>query len=145
VARIFLERRDMDDDLKRLFDQLTHGQAPAHGAECSVPLDVLETARSIEVVLDLVGVDPDAVQIVVARDTLVITGQKRPASCEHHGQATFHVAERVFGRFGRAVRLAGAFDVGRAEATLRAGELRVSLPRIEDRRGREHRIPVRAD
>jgi HSP20 family molecular chaperone IbpA len=55
------------------------------------------------------------------------------------------VAERVFGRFGRAVRLTGAFDVGRAEATLRAGELRVSLPRIEERRGREHRIPVRAD
>ena len=145
MARIFLERRDMDDDLRRLFNQLTHGAAHAHAAECNVPLDVLETSRGIEVVLDLVGVEPDAIQIVIARDTLVITGQKRPASCEHHGQATFHVAERVFGRFGRAVRLAGAFDIGRAEATLRAGELRVSLPRIEDRRGREHRIPVRTD
>jgi HSP20 family molecular chaperone IbpA len=43
------------------------------------------------------------------------------------------------------VRLNGAFDVGRADATLRAGELRVTLPRIEERRGRERRIPVRTD
>jgi HSP20 family molecular chaperone IbpA len=43
------------------------------------------------------------------------------------------------------VRLTGAFDAARAVATLRAGELRVTLPRIEERRGREHRIPVRTD
>ena len=67
------------------------------------------------------------------------------AACEHCGQAAFHVAERVFGRFTRAVRLSGAFDVARADARLRDGELRLVLPRIEERRGREHRIPVRVD
>ncbi|MFL6280630.1 MAG: Hsp20/alpha crystallin family protein [Vicinamibacterales bacterium] len=145
MARIFLERRDMDDDLRRLFDQITGTNARPHAAECSVPLDVVETPHGVEVVLDLVGVEPDAVQVVIARDTLVITGVKRAAACAHHGEATFHVAERVFGRFARAVRLTGAFDVARGDATLRAGELRVRLPRIEERRGREHRIPVRAD
>jgi HSP20 family protein len=145
VARIFVERRDMDDDLRRLLEQLTGSDTRPPAAECRVPLDVMETSAGIEVVLDLVGVEADAVQIVIARDTLLITGVKRPAACEHHGDATFHVAERVFGRFARAVRLAGAFDVARGEATLRAGELRVTLPRIEERRGREHRIPVRAD
>jgi HSP20 family molecular chaperone IbpA len=43
------------------------------------------------------------------------------------------------------VRLAGAFDVGRADATLKDGELRVQLPRIVERRGGEIRIRVRAD
>jgi HSP20 family protein len=108
-------------------------------------VDVVETAVAIEVIVDLVGVEAEAVQVVIARDTLVITGVKRPAACAHHGDATFHVAERVFGRFTRAVRLAGAFDIARGDATLRAGELRVTLPRIDERRGREHRIPVRAD
>ena len=145
VPRIFLERREMDADLRRLFEQLTGHDAPAHAAECGVSLDVVETGGGIEVVLDLVGVGADDVQVVIARDTLLITGVKRPAACEHHGDATFHVAERVFGRFARAVRLAGAFDAARAEATLRAGELRVTVPRIDDRRGKEHRIPVRAD
>jgi hypothetical protein len=43
------------------------------------------------------------------------------------------------------VRLTGAFEVGRADAVLRAGELRVTLPRIDERRGLERRIPVRTD
>ncbi len=63
----------------------------------------------IEVVVDLVGVHPDAVQVVVARDTLVVSGpQASQAACAHHGEAAFHVAERVFGRFARAVRLTGS-------------------------------------
>ena len=42
----------------------------------------------------------------------------------------------------RAIRLTGAFDAGKATATLSAGELRVMLPRIEERRGGDIRIPV---
>jgi HSP20 family protein len=136
----------MDDELQRLFEQLTlPDNAPGGAAECTVPLDVVETPTSIEVVMDLAGVAADAVQVMVTRNTLVLMGRKKPPTCAHHEEAAFHVVERTFGRFARGVRLSGAFDIGRAEATLRAGELRVTLPRIEDRRGREHRIPVRTD
>ena len=52
-------------------------------------------------------------------------------------------AEREFGRFARGVRVTGAFDVHRARATLREGELTIVLPKLdEDRRGRPHRIPI---
>jgi HSP20 family protein len=144
VASIFLERRSLDDDLRRLFEQLTNAEAPTT-AECTIPMDVIETAAAVEIVMDLVGVAADAVKIVVAHNTVLVTGEKRPAACEHCGQAAFHVAERVFGRFTRAVKLSGAFDVAGADAHLRDGELRLVLPRIEDRRGREHRVPVRID
>ena len=144
MASIFLERRSLDDDLRRLFEQLTNAEAPTT-AECTLPMDVIETAAAVEIVMDLVGVAADAVKIVVAHNTVLVTGEKRPAACEHCGQAAFHVAERVFGRFTRAVKLSGAFDVAGAEARLRDGELRLVLPRIEDRRGREHRVPVRID
>jgi HSP20 family molecular chaperone IbpA len=76
---------------------------------------------------------------------LIVMGRKNPSACEHQREAAFHVAERTFGRFARGVRLTSAFDVGRADARLRAGELRVTLPRIEERRGLERRIPVRID
>lgn len=136
----------MDDELRRLFDRLTIADVSGGAAaECTVPLDVVETPGGIEVVVDLAGVSADAVTIVVARDTLLIMGHKTPSGCEHQREAAFHAAERTFGRFARGVRLDGAFDTGRADATLRAGELRVTLPRIEDRRGRERRIPVRTD
>jgi HSP20 family molecular chaperone IbpA len=56
----------------------------------------------------------------------------------------FHLAERTFGRFARAITLSGAFDAGRATASLAGGELRVVLPRIEERRGRDIAIEVTA-
>jgi HSP20 family protein len=146
VARIFLERRDLDDELQRLFDRLnTPGDLPGAHAECTLPLDVIETTTGIEIVMDLAGVPAATVQVVFARGTLLVMGRKDPPACAHKREAAFHVAERTFGRFARGVRLNGAFDVGRADATLRAGELRVTLPRIEERRGHERRIPVRTD
>jgi HSP20 family protein len=146
VARIFLERRNMDDELRRVFERLTSADEQSRASpQCTLPLDVLETAEGIEVVIDLPGVTGDNVQVVVARNTLVIMGQKSPTVCEHQREAAFHVAERAFGRFARGVTLSGAFDVGRGVAVLREGELRVTLPRIEERRGRERRIPVRTE
>ena len=146
MARIFLERRDLDDDLHRLFDLLTTADArSATEAECRAPVDVVETPTGLEIVIDLAGVPVDAVHLVVAENTLIVMGRKNPSACEHQREAAFHVAERTFGRFARGVRLTGAFDVGGADARLRAGELRVTLPRIEERRGQERRIPVRTD
>jgi len=143
VTRIFLERRDMDDEVRRLFERLIQSEHPSASAECTPPIDVFETTDGIEVVLDVPGVVADQIQVVVARETLVVMGRKSPSGCEHQHEAAFHVAERAFGRFARGVRLSGAFDVGRGTATLRDGELRVTLPRIEERRGRERRIPIR--
>jgi HSP20 family protein len=146
VARIFLERRDMDDELRRLFERLAGaGEWNAAPAECTPPIDVLETAEGIEVVMDVPGVAADQVKVVVARNALIIMGQKMPSGCEPHREAAFHIAERGFGRFARSVALGGAFDVGRADATLRDGELRVLLPRLDERRGRERRIPIRTE
>jgi HSP20 family protein len=148
VAHIFVERRDLraaDDDLRRVLDQLHDAGAPTGpAADCTPPLDVIETAGAVEVVMDLPGVPADELTVLFVRNTLVVTGRKQPGACEHRG-AAFHLAERTFGRFARGVRVAGAFDAGRADATLRAGELRITLPRIEERRRGQLRIPVRAD
>jgi len=142
VARIFLERRDLGDEARRLFDLLAGEQrAGGFAAECAPPVDVIETADAVEIVVDLPGVVRDDVHVVFGRGVVVIGGRKLPPGCEHP-EAAFHLAERAFGSFARAVRLNGAFDAGRATATLAAGELRIVLPRIEERRGRELHIPV---
>jgi HSP20 family protein len=128
-----------------LFD-LLNGEAQAGGTagECSPPLDVIESGAAIELVMDLPGVEREQLQVLFARGTVLIAGTKKPFACSH-AEATFHLAERAFGRFARAVRIAGAVDAGRARATLTGGELRIVLPRIEDRRGREIRISIESD
>ena len=145
MPRIYLERREMGDELRRLFDILD-GESQAAGAtgETNPPLDVIETAAGIDIVMDLPGVKADAVQVVFTRGTVLIAGSKMPAACTHK-EAAFHMAERTFGRFARVVRIAGAVDAGTARATLIKGELRVHLPRLEERRGRQIRIPVGTD
>ena len=145
MPRIYLERRELGDELRRLFD-LLDGESRAAGGtgECTPPVDVIDSPGTVEIVVDLPGVRTDSVQIVLSRGTVLIAGTKLPAGCGHK-DAAFHLAERTFGRFARVVRLSGAVDAGRARATLRAGELRIEFPRIEERRGRQIRIPVGAD
>jgi HSP20 family protein len=142
VARIFLERRDLGEEARRLLDLLEREQGGATG-ECVPPMDVIETATTVEIVVDLPGIAAEDVQVVFGRGVVVVGGRKLPPGCEH-GDAAFHLAERAFGSFARAIRLSGAFDAGRATATLATGELRIVLPRIDERRGRELRIPVTA-
>jgi HSP20 family protein len=142
VARIFFERLDPGDDPRRLLDWLHDGGATAGAAiEFTPPVDVIETTGSVEIIADLPGVAADTLRVVFGGGTLVISGSKTPKACREH-EVTFHLAERSFGTFARAVRLSGAFDAGRTTATLRAGELHVVLPRIAERRGRDLRIDV---
>jgi HSP20 family protein len=131
VARIIFERPD--------FDAGFPGDGEA--IEYRPPVDVFETADAVEIVADLPGVPPDAVRVTFTENTLVVAGRKRAPQCAHR-EAAFHLAERTFGRFVCVVRCELAVDAGRARATLHAGELRVVLPRIDERRGREIAIAI---
>jgi HSP20 family protein len=147
VARIYFEPQDLPEDVRQLFEAIgreTERSQPSESVECSPPLDVLETATGVEILMDLPAVPAETVQVVFSRGVLLVAGHKPAPKCAHRNEAAFHVAERAFGRFARIVRVDGSFDAERAVATLTAGELRISVPRINDRRGREIRIPVRA-
>jgi len=135
MARVYVERRELPAELLRLLD------ASPVAAECTPPLDIIETEAAIEAILDIPGVPHDSVEIVFANNVLLVTGQKLPGTCGHR-DAAFHIAERSFGRFARAIGVEGAFDTGRATATLTDGELRIVLPRLAERRGGQIRIPI---
>jgi len=133
---------DLADDARRLLLELD-AEIPgvaALKAECRPPLDVLETATSLEVVMDLPGVPAECLRLAIRRNTMVIVGAKLAAQSE--ADSRFHLAERSYGRFARAVRLAGAIDATHARAIATAGELRVTLPRLEERRGVLFMVPV---
>jgi HSP20 family protein len=135
MARVYVERRELPAELVRLLEA-----SPAT-AECTPPMDVIETDAGIEVVVDLPGVPAAAVEIVFTRNVLLVAGHKLAGVCGD-GEAAFHIAERSFGRFARAIDLEGAYDAGRATATLANGELRIVLPQVTERRGGEIRIPI---
>lgn len=110
-----------------------------HAAAWTPPMDVIERPDLVEIRLDLPGVPMAAIRVTAKAGVLLISGDK-PHACR--GGAAFHVAERTCGRFARAVPLRLAFDAARIRATFRQGELRIEVPRIEERRGGEIVIPV---
>jgi HSP20 family protein len=129
------------DEIRIIFQEFGRAHAAdALAGECSPPIDVYETDTAIEIGVDLPGVDADAVRVVVKGNAVLIAGEK--ASRRVRGDSSFHLVERGFGRFARSVRLAAPCDGAKARATLDNGELRVTLPKIGDRRRRAIRVPV---
>jgi HSP20 family protein len=76
-------------------------------------------------------------------DVLIVAGEKAPPPTA--SESNFHLLERGFGRFARAVRLSGAFEIGEAEARLVSGELTIILPKRFDRRGQVRTIAVHGE
>jgi HSP20 family protein len=129
------ELGEFADEVRRIFLELgrTFG-AEALAGECSPAIDVFETDEAMEVAVDLPGVAPSAVRLLMKADALLIAGEK----VARRGQrdSSFHLVERDFGRFARAVRLGRPCDASRAQACFSNGELRVTVPKIAERRGR---------
>ena len=137
------ESGELTDDIRDLFQdlasRLSH-ELRAYSGECHPSLDVLETDETVEVVVDVAGVKKEALRVMFRAGVLLVAGEKAPGLAS--GEHTFHLVEREFGRFARAVRVQGAFDVPASRATLASGELTIVLKKLADRRGQGHRIPV---
>jgi HSP20 family protein len=99
---------------------LQHGFRP--------PMDCFRTEDppEIVVVVDLAGVDPAAVNVVVAERDLLIAGERTRAPGEK--RRSYSHMEIDFGHFERHVQLGDEVDVEKAKATYERGLLTIVLP-----------------
>ena len=142
-----LDPADLADDVRRLFDDLSRRRPDRRHmvtGECMPVLDVFETEKSVEIVLDVPGVAADCMRVMFKSGVIIIAGEKERPDFTKRGPASFHLVERDFGRFVRAVRVNAAIDAANARAHLTNGELRVVLPRLKERRGQGLLVPIGA-
>jgi len=135
---------DLAHEVRRLFEDLARhrpDRRPFVSGECSPTLDVLETEATVEVLVDVPGLSADALRVLIKNGVVLIVGEKERAE-PSRTPTSYHLVERDFGRFARAVRIHTAVDAGRARATLANGELRIVLPRLDERRGQEIIVSV---
>jgi HSP20 family protein len=125
---------DFVDEVKQIYRELGRNIGESVAGECSPALDVFETDESVEVAVDLPGVDIASIRVLAKGNNLLVAGEKAPR--RGRGDSSFHLVERGYGRFARAVRLGVACDTARAHARLVGGELRVTIPKLAERRGR---------
>ena len=135
------ELGDFSNEVRRVYLELGRAfGSESLAGECAPPLDVYETDDSLEITVDLPGVDAAAIRVIAKGDSLLVAGEK--SARRPRAESSFHLVERGYGRFARVVRLGRACDTAHAQATLAGGELRVSIPKISDRRGRSVAIAV---
>jgi HSP20 family protein len=132
---------DVAGDARRLLASLERElPAAAVSGECRPPLDVMETADAVEIVLDVPGISLEFLRVAVRKNLAVIVGVKREGPAA--SGARYHLAERASGQFARIVRLPEATDATRAKAVVSAGQLRVTIPRVTERRGAVIHVPL---
>lgn len=137
---------DFFSELNRMRQLGTYGYDPAHeGRERShanawVPAtDIFARGADLGIRIELAGVRPEDVSITFSQGVLTVSGERDTAQ-ETGGEASFHIRERFYGAFRRAITLpegtsedqiGAEFENGLLELTV-AGAAAASEPaRIE--------------
>lgn len=116
--------RQLQGEMNRLFEG-----AGRRGRTDLPALNVWRSQDKTVVTAELPGVDPDALDISVRGNMLVLRGSR---SLDELAEGeTYHRQERGYGQFVRSLRLAHQVDADKVEATYRKGILRVTLPIAE--------------
>ncbi len=96
-----LDPADLAQDVHRLFEDLSRRRPDRRhvvAGECMPVVDVFETDRTVEIVLDLPGVAAEALRIPIKADGVLIVGEKERPALAKHTPASFHLVERDCGQ-----------------------------------------------
>lgn len=93
-------------------------------------VDLVERDNAFEVHADLPGLDEKNIEVKVANGVLTIKGEKEENKEEK--KKDFHMRERRFGSFERALRIPESVDTDKIEAAFKKGVLTVTLPKTAE-------------
>jgi HSP20 family protein len=134
---------DLERQVDELFEELIYRPwaIPARPG-WRPPLDLHETADAYLVEVDLPGVPPEEVRVLVSERNLTITGRRQPAPLEG---VLCEQCERPCGTFHRACNLPQAVDSEQARAECRHGTYRIYLPKKRQPEGPAKRSTLRME
>jgi HSP20 family protein len=120
--------REMDRMMRRFFRPFAEIEE-AEGVR--IPsVDVSETENEVLVKEEIPGIKKEDLSIEVLPDTLRLSAQLSHER-EEGKEGTYHLRERVWGRFERSIPLPVEVKVDEVKASLHEGVLEVRLPKME--------------
>ena len=126
---------------RALFIPAAGGRSSLTESPWPLSADLVEKGDQLFVFVELPGVARGDVSVSLRNNILEIRGVKHPGEAVGTSVRYFCM-ERGYGRFHREIRLPFLVNVADASAVLAGGVLRVTLNRLQERRGREYQIPV---
>lgn len=140
-------------ELDRLFQealQIGEGQTPAGAWQ--PPVDIVETATSIVVLVEVPGVAAADLQVEVKGTLVTLTGTKSsPLSGAGGDPASgakrlkFQCVERGHGRFRREIQLFWPVNSHQGTARLADGLLTLEFPKIQEKRHTARLLQIQED
>ena len=128
-------------DVDRIFRDFLgapSGSVARVGTSRAVPaLNVREDEHGIQIEADVPGMRLEDLDIEIVEKELTITGERKSEKEEGSG---YHLRERPYGAFRRTIHLPVPIDVSKAEAELKDGVLKVTLPKHEAARSRKIQV-----
>jgi HSP20 family protein len=119
---------DLQGEIQELFAdlwQVPRFSGQRHGFRPQCDCYRTQDPPALHVVVELPGVDPDAIRVEVAERSLVVSGRRdRPQP----GGARWHLVEIDYGLFGRRLALAEDVDGDNVATSYEDGMLRIELP-----------------
>ncbi|MDQ6894352.1 MAG: Hsp20/alpha crystallin family protein [Acidobacteriota bacterium] len=140
-----VELSRLQSELNRLFATFVEtNQAGATATSWDPNVDVMDDGQKLRVLIEVPGIDPEDVRVMVRGRVLTVRGTKKGRT-RTRGGLRFFCMERYFGGFVKSVALPRAVNTHQARTLLKDGLLEIVLPHVPDQREREYEIPVRAD
>lgn len=122
----FREIKTLHDQMNRFLDNTFHS---AEEIDLQPSVDMYDSGEEVVVKVNIPGLDPEEVEIMVSEDVLIIQGElTKEQEIDEEG---YHKIERQTGRFKRTISL--PFRVKREEANASAeqGVLTIRMPKSE--------------
>ena len=134
----FREFERMRKEMDRLWDSFfERGPRAGEVGEWYPSLDVAETKNDVIVKAEVPGMDPKDIDISLSDSILTIKGEKKQEK-----EGDYHLTERCFGAFTRAIQLPAEVQSDKIEASYKNGILKVTLPKTEEAKKKEIKIKV---
>ena len=109
----------------------------------SPKIDVAESKAAIDVTAELPGVDEKDVDVTLANGMLTVRGEKKTERDEQDMDKNWHVVERSYGSFSRAIPLPFDPDPAKVEAKFDNGVLRIHLPKPPEAASKQQKIEIK--
>jgi len=139
--RFFMDQLSKPTNEPNIRDQYF---APALTEEKEIPeegqlsIDVFQDNENVYVVAPIAGVRPELLDISLDNDILTITGERDKDLKIEEKDYLYH--ECYWGRFSRSLVLPHPVDSGRVQASFRNGVLKITLPKLEEKKKIEIKV-----
>jgi len=117
----------LQQEIDRLFEGFSRGISGFPPAEVMPSMDLSETDKEIEITAELPGLEEKDIQLNLTDNVLTIRGEKKNE--REQTKKDYHLVERTYGSFTRAVQLPEGVNADGIKAVMSKGVLKVTVPK----------------